>query len=408
MDLSLAGLSALKSPAFAKLSVVQWFSTIGYWVQRVAGQWLAWELTHSYQALGTLALFEALLLLFIMPLAGAVADRADRILIARYARLFALLIGLLLALFSSLQMLTMSGLIALMMLASAADGVWMPLRWAMVPALVSREQLTSAISIGSVLFNFSQFAGPALAGIIIVAWGVPAAFSIAALLLIPLFIVLCTFPREGRRSNEKIVSRQLLKDITEAGRYTLSHKAFSAILMTAFFASLCIRSLREFFAGFADDLFQQGAQGLAALNSAMGLGAFCAAMALMLYGRRRGLAKFVSLAMLSLLVAQCVFVSTSGFNVALACATVLGFAFTATNTSFQILMQNSLPDEKRGRVMSLWATQVRCAPAIGAYLFGGLSIYWAITDVFLASALVFACFWIYLLSRHAALKALED
>lgn len=402
------GLSALKNSAFAQLSAAQWLSTMGYWVQRVAAQWAAWELTHSYQWLGVLALSEALLLIIIMPLAGAVADRFDRILIARYVRIFALLMALLLAALSISGSLSMPLLILLMMLTSAADGIWMPLRWAMVPSLVARNQLTSAISIGSVLFNFSQFAGPALAGIIIVAGGVAAAFSVSAVILVPLIIVLCRFPREGRKQEGGLNVPQLLSDVVEAGRYTLGHRGFTLVLASAFAASFCIRSLREFFAGFADDVFMMGAEGLAALNSALGLGAFTAAVGLMLYGRRQGLVAFVLSCLLLLLCAHLLFVGSGDYETALLCALVLGFCFTGTNTGFQILMQNNLDDDRRGRVMSLWATQVRCAPALGAYAFGMLDLLWPISQILLAAGVLFALCWLYLVQNYKALQALEQ
>jgi MFS family permease len=343
-----------------------------------------------------------------MPLAGAVADRFDRILIARYVRFFALVMGGILAALSMSGSLTMPLLIFLMMLTSAADGIWMPLRWAMVPSLVERDQLTSAISIGSVLFNFSQFAGPALAGLIIVAWGVSAAFLVSALILAPLLVVLILLPRENRAVDNTLNVKQLMHDVVEAGRYTLSHRAFALILATAFAASFCIRSLREFFAGFADDVFMMGAQGLAALNSALGLGAFTTALGLMLYGRRRGLARFVLFCLALLVLSQILFVGSGSYYVALACALVLGFCFTGTNTGFQILMQNNLDDNRRGRVMSLWATQVRCAPALGAYAFGMLDLIWPISQVLLVAGLAFALCWLYLVQNYKALHALEQ
>jgi MFS family permease len=92
----------------------------------------------------------------------------------------------------------------------------------------------------------------------------------------------------------------------------------------------------------------------------------------------------------------------------LACALVLGFCFTGTNTGFQILMQNNLDDNRRGRVMSLWATQVRCAPALGAYAFGMLDLIWPISQVLLVAGLAFALCWLYLVQNYKALHALEQ
>jgi MFS family permease len=400
-------ISVLKHRDFAVLSSAQWLSTMGFWVQRVAVQWLAWDITHSYAWLGGIVLAEAITLICVMPLAGALADRRDRLKISRYARLLALITALSISALSWLGSITIWELTILVMLAGAADGVWMPVRWAMVPNMVPRNELTAAIGINSILFNLSQFAGPALAGIIIVASGVEFAFLANALACLILLAALFNIKLDQTAERQK-KPVNFLHDIREGVIYTMNHAAIMPIMLIATFTSFLLRPLREFYAGYADEVFGMAAEGVATLFSSMGLGALTAAVCLSLYGQSKGLVRLTIVALFAAAIVQILFASTPSYELAIVCSAILGFCFTCSGTSCQILIQNSLPDDKRGRVMSLWTTQVRSAPSIGAWIMGGLATLISIQYVLIAAAGLFLGIWVFLYRRRNQLKVLEQ
>src|SRR5207253_11328888 len=67
---------------------------------------------------------------------------------------------------------------------SALDG---PARGALTPSLVQRDQLPAAMALNQVLFQTAAIAGPALAGVVILAFGLAGAYwiDVASFLVAP-------------------------------------------------------------------------------------------------------------------------------------------------------------------------------------------------------------------------------
>jgi len=77
---------ALRHRDYALFALAGWLSNIGLWVQKTAMFWLTWKLTGSYSALGALALAEASMTIMVMPYAGTLTDRFDRIKMAKISQ----------------------------------------------------------------------------------------------------------------------------------------------------------------------------------------------------------------------------------------------------------------------------------------------------------------------------------
>jgi MFS family permease len=66
-----------KSRNFVLFSMAQCISFAGYWMQKAAVGWLAWDLTHSPAWVGAIALSDLIAAFWVAPLAGAIADRSN-------------------------------------------------------------------------------------------------------------------------------------------------------------------------------------------------------------------------------------------------------------------------------------------------------------------------------------------
>jgi MFS family permease len=152
-------------------------SLIGWWLQRVAVGWLAWTLTHSGTWLGLVSLADFLPVLFLSPFAGVLADRRDRVWIIRITQLCGCVQAALLALLVATDTITIELLFTLVLLLGIASGISQPARLALVPSLVDRTSLASALAINSVVFNLARFIGPAIAGVVIAEIGNVSAFA---------------------------------------------------------------------------------------------------------------------------------------------------------------------------------------------------------------------------------------
>src|SRR6516225_10002970 len=155
-------------------------SLVGIWMQRVAVGWLAWTLTHSGTWLGVMSMAEFFPVVFLSPLAGALADRRDRVGIIRVTQIAGSVEASLLAVLVYTGWITIELLFLLTLLLGVFNAVAQPSRLALIPTLVDRAALPSALAINAIIFNSARFLGPAVAGIVIARISVGAAFAVNA------------------------------------------------------------------------------------------------------------------------------------------------------------------------------------------------------------------------------------
>ncbi len=135
-------------------------SQIGYWIQRVAQSWLAWQLTHSGTWLGLVAAADLIPNVVISPFAGALADRVDRIKLIRLTQLVAILQAWVLAILSFSGIITVDELFGLIFALGFINAFNQPARLALIPSLVDSTSLPSAVALNSLIFNLARFIGP--------------------------------------------------------------------------------------------------------------------------------------------------------------------------------------------------------------------------------------------------------
>lgn len=363
---------ALRHRDYAIYALAGWVSNIGLWVQKTALFWLLWELTNSYSALGALAFAEAIMTILVMPYAGTLTDRYDRLKMARIVQVALLSIGTLFAVLSALDLITIHILFGLVMINGIAEGFWTPLRMTMPPSLVPREDLPAALGVSAAMFNLAQFIGPALGGIIVAFFGVTYAFifNAASFLgyLLVLFIITLRYDEVVSRKTEGFI-----KEFKAGLIYIAETAGLRRFLVLSLGASLLMRAYRELFAGISDGIFGMGVEGLAILSSAAGLGALVTALYLGNFGKIKGLIRSILIFLFVAVVAQIALASATVFWFAVLSAAVLSATATYAGIGGQLLVQNTIHGAVRGRVMSVWGMILRGGPASGAWMVGTIA-----------------------------------
>lgn len=359
--------SVFHDPNFTLFFVGAGFSLHGTWIQRIAQGWLAWELTQSEFWVGMVAFLDFFPVAVLAPAFGVIADRVDR------TKMMALANGLMMLNIAALTVCTLLDLVGIalllmfVMFQGMLNAMNTPARLSLVPNLVSKDRLSSALALMSLMFNVSRFVGPALAGIIIAVWGVGGAFAINTLSFLIFAIALAKLKVIDTRSEKK--SQKALTQLKEGFRYALRRPSImwslGLITVVGFFS----RGALELMPAFADVFFARGSSGLAALTSAAGGGAIVGA--LLLASSKPVKTLFVWVLISSgvsgaLLVA---FALNHHFGSALLLMGCLGMAVTITGVGVQIIIQSRVEDDYRGRVMSIWASI-----GFGSVAIGGLAI----------------------------------
>ena len=382
-------------------------SVVGLWVQRIAIQWLVWSLTGSYAWLGTIALAEALASMFFSIAAGPFADRFDRVRMAYVTQGLLMIVAFGLAIVTYFNLISIPVITVFVLLMGTLEGIWAPVRLALMPNLVPREDMPAAVSITSMMFTLAIFIGPAIGGQVIAWFDVEGAFIANSISYFGLLLVFSRIKLK-QQASDATVKRGLFTDLVSGFIFTMQNPALRAPIVFGAAFSLLIRPYRELFAGIADEVFQRGAGGLAALASASGFGALIGASAIALYGRTRGLSITLYVVAASTVTMLIAFALSKNFLVSLIMTAGLSACVTIFSTGAQMLLQMSVSDNMRGRVMSVWQAQFRGVPTIGAAIVGVLELYLDLPIVLVGSALLFLLFIFWGIKWRTHFKQLES
>ncbi len=360
-------LSHRNARIFFGASLMAW---TGLWMHRIAVSWLAWELTGSAFWVGVVAFCDLAPAVLVSPLAGAVADRADRL---RMTMISQAVIGLVAATNATLVatgMMDIGLLLVLETTAGTAASFAQPARQSLMPGLVPRADLPAAVALNSLTFNVARFIGPALAAPIVAIAGVWPAIACNALAY---FIATTTTPMlriapEARRGHPATGS--LFGEMVDGLRYAARHPGLGPILAFAAVSAVLLRGVQEILPPFVERIFGRGAESLALLTAAFGVGALVSGLIIAARGRIAGTTRLAVFAVAALALATAGFAATGWFAFGVLCAALMGAAGSVHGISVQTLAQSASDPAMRGRVLSTWGLITRACPALGALLLG--------------------------------------
>lgn len=338
------------------------------WMQRVGVGWLAWELSHSPLWLGIVAAADLAPMLVLSPFAGAFADRRNPLSIVRRTESLLCVQSILLFTLMMFGALNIALLVALSLWSGLVYPFHQAARHSIVPSIVPREDFPTAIALDSALFQVSRFIGPTIAAIVIPLYGVGGTFLTHAVgtawYVFALWRLKVTPPKREPRSTS------MLADVREGIAFVARDIGIWPLFGLLCVASIMLRPIQDMLPGFAGQTFNSGAEGLAWLTSSMGIGAAVSAVWIASRGRLKGLTVVVYAGFLGLILSTVAFLVSPALWVGVIFTGLSGFTLNTMSTSIQALVQSSLPDDYRGRVMALYGMIWRGAPALGALVAG--------------------------------------
>jgi MFS family permease len=374
-------LRSLKHRNFRLFYLGQFVSLTGTWMQGLAQAWLIYRLSDSAFLLGLASAATLAPSLVFGLYGGMLADR--------FSRHRLLIVGQLLAMLQAfaLAALTLSGAIApwhiltLALLLGIVQALELPVRHTFVASLVPRADLANAIALNASLFHGSRLAGPAVAGLLVAAIGEGWVFLINAMTYFAVLGVLLSLrlpkPPEGRAPS----AHGLLAGL----HYARAHAPIRSALGMVAAVSLLGSAAGVLLPVFAVEVYDVGATRLGLLMGAIGAGALVGAFRLA--GRRdpAGLERVIARAGIGAGIALALFAAMPSYLTALPLLAAIGFCITGVNASSNAFIQLAVPDNLRGRVMSLFSIALHGMVPLGSLAVG------AATDVIGAPFTVGAC-----------------
>ena len=333
-------------------------SNSGTWFQNIAQVLLIYRLTESTFLVGVVNFAQFAAILFLAPIAGSAADRFDRkrLLIATQSGAFILSAGL--AIVTRADLASAPVVVAFALGIGVTTAFSTPAMQALVPALVTRDELPAAVALTAVTFNLSRAIGPVVGVLVVSNWGIAAAFALNSLSYVVLIVALLILrPRPFERQ------KGARPKLFESFRMVRRDVALSALVVTVGIASLTADPVNTLTPAFSTEFFDRPDTFTGFLVGAFGAGAVLAAFVV---SRWTPSFKVLAVTLGFMFVGMTGFAFSSTAAVGLATLFVTGFGYLGSVTVSTSILQLSLDDAHRGRVMALWSLSFHGVRPVGS------------------------------------------
>jgi MFS family permease len=378
-------------------------------MQSYAQSWLIFDLTKSNFYLGLDSFLGQLPILLFMLIGGVIADRHDRRRLLTGSQYVQAISAFALATLWATGHITAPTvwlIFALSFFSGCGQAFGGPAYQAMIPSLVPRKDLPNAIGLNSTQFNLSRVLGPVAGGFILVWIGLTWCFTINGLsfFLVVLALASLRLPAHVPNPNPRALGVELRSGL----RYVRDRRILLILTALAFVTTFLAMPISTFLPTFATRVLtgdETSQQRLSMLMACQGLGAITGALLVGSLGRLR----YMGRALLSLQVLLGLFVASFAASRSLPLSLVLLFivgicSMAVFSMSFSLL-QLTVPDELRGRVVSIYMVALRGGWPIGGLVAGAFADRFSAPAVMVVSGGVLSVVALtLLLRRHGTLN----
>ncbi len=360
---------SLKYRNFKLFFYGQSISLIGTWMQKTAVSWLVYRLTGSALLLGLVGFVSLIPSLILSPFAGSLIDRYDRYKILVITQVVSMLQAGALAALIFFEYYNIPMIIALSLVQGIINAFDVTCRQSLMVEMVdNKEDLPNAIALNSTMTNLARIAGPALAGMLLSAFGEDFCFIGNFLSYIP--VLLCLFMMRLNLTVSAPSQKSIWVELEEGFRYVTADKDLTSMIILIGISSLFVIPFNTLMPIFAKDIFNGSAKTFSWFESAAGFGSVASAMYMANLKSSRFLVKITMVAS-AIFGASLIFLSLSGtLAVALFFMTITGLGMMAQTSSINTYIQTHSIPEMRGRAISYFVMAYQGMIPIGSLLIG--------------------------------------
>jgi len=246
-----------------------------------------------------------------------------------------------------------------------------PVRQAFIFQLVSRENLPNAIALSSSMFHVARFIGPAIAGVLVSWIGEGPVFVINGFTFVAVLVSLLSLqlPQRSVASEQSDGLSGIWSGLHYAWNHKLTRTALAMVATVSLFGSSTVILMPIFIV----NVFNRGPESLGLLMGMLGSGSLIGA--LMLANKRdyQRLERRIAIAGIAVGIGLCVFAMNELYGFALGVLIVIGFASTTVYATSNAMIQLTVPDHLRGRIMALFAVSLHGMVSIGQLAVGSIA-----------------------------------
>jgi MFS family permease len=375
--------AALTYPQFRNLWLGACTSSIGTWMQSVAQNWLVFTLTGSAFYLGLDAFLGQLPIMLFTLIGGVVADRYDRrrvLLASQYVQMTSAFTLALLVYFQVVRpapgppghavSMTVWFVLALSFVNGCAQAFGGPAHQSLVPSLVEKKDLPNAIALNSVQFNLARVIGPLLAAAALASYGTAFCFTVNGLSFLAVIVALLALTAPPRQP----LAAQRMLDQFRGGLSHVRHEGpLLGLTIVGFATTFLAIPLLTLLPVFVQKVFHLGVAEYGRMMAFQGAGAVLGALIVAWVGRFKGMGAVALMAQIGLGGVIAAFALSSNPTLSYALLFVAGTAQLVVFSLANSLVQLIVPNEMRGRVMSIYMLAFRSGMPLGSLTAGALA-----------------------------------
>jgi MFS family permease len=375
-------------------SPFRWFwsgqiiSLIGTWTQNIGQAWLVLQLTNSPLLLGLVSAMQFAPMLLFSLHAGAWIDRLPKRRILIMTQVTLMILAFALAILVGTELIRYWMLLVMAFILGVANTVDVPARQSFIIELVGREHLTNAIALNSAIFNGARLIGPAIAGMIMGQWGPVWCFLINGISFIGVVSILIFMPGIPKGEKTSMPQGAIWPEIKDGLGYIRRTPQILLIILMVGFLSTVVMNFNVLVPVLAKLELHEEALGFGLLMSAMGFGALLGALTVALRSSegpqsRLLFAGAIGLGIFSILTGLQNQYAYAAFMLALMGWSMIIFAASANS-----LIQSTVENRYRGRVMSVYSLVFGGMTPLGSLYSGVLSNWWGAKITFVISGIL--------------------
>ena len=350
----------------------QGISLIGTWMQQIAMSWLVYRLTNSAFLLGLIGFSSQIASLFFSPFAGVLSDRWNRHHILVVTQLLAMIQAFILASLTLTGVIAVPHLIILSIFLGLVNAFDMPTRQAFVVEMVEKKKdLGNAIALNSFLFNGARLVGPSVAGILISILGEGMCFLLNGFSFLAVIIALLAMKITPNQKDSQ--KPRVWPELKEGFIYAFSFPPIRSILFFIGWISFVGMANTTLMPVFARDILHGDSKTYGFLMAAIGVGAIIGAIFLASRKNVLGLGRIIVIASGIFGIGLIFFSLSHILWLSFFLLLLAGFGMMVHMASSNTILQTIVDDDKRGRVMSLYAMAFMGMAPLGSLVGGSLA-----------------------------------
>ena len=343
--------SVLRGGPFARYMTGEAISMTGTWMQLMAQSWVLTTLTNSAAMLGMVNFASGIPMLLLTMLGGSVADQYDKRRILLATQVVQIALAVLAGWLVVTGRIQIWHLLAIAVVLGISTAFEMPSASALVPELVSKDEVATAIAIDRSVFHGTRLIGPALGGIVIGFWGAASAFFINAASFIALIVALLSL--QPRKRGTDVEEEQRRGGMKEGLKYVRADKpTWSMIALMASVTVFVFPVMVVMLPLYAKEVLSLGPDRMGLLMGISGIGSLAGSIGLLAVAREKRIG-YLLMATAGVGVALVALSRATNFAIAAGALIVLSLSVSTSIGLANTVVQERAPSPLRGRVSAI-------------------------------------------------------